>query len=251
MRQERPYVLTIAGFDPSSGAGISADIKTFEQLRVYGLAICTGYTLQSEDHFESLEWRKSDDVRKELAYILSKYEISAVKFGIVPSVDWITELAGMIRWKYKNCAIVADPVWRSSTGKIFADFSDPAALKQMLGNVTLITPNKEEIIQMARGGNAFEFAKELSAYTDVLLKGGHDTENPGRDLYFNSDLHWELGPSIPDVFPKHGSGCVLSAAITSYLAQSGMSVLQACREAKKYTETFLASNKSLLGYHAA
>lgn len=66
MQAERPFVLTIAGFDPSCGAGLTADIKTFEQLKVYGLAICTGLTLQTEDEFRSVNWRSLEEVKTEL-----------------------------------------------------------------------------------------------------------------------------------------------------------------------------------------
>jgi len=118
MQTERPYVLTIAGLDPGSGAGLTADIKTFEQLKVYGLAVCTGLTLQTEDEFISVSWRKIDDVKKEVDLLLFKYPVKVVKFGIVPSFDFLDQLVTFIKNFNEDIQIIVDPIWQSST-KLF------------------------------------------------------------------------------------------------------------------------------------
>ena len=82
MQPLRNYALTIAGFDPSNGAGLTADIKTFEQHKIYGLSVCTAITLQTEDHFYEIRWEKIEDVIKSLKILLEKYPVSVVKTGI-------------------------------------------------------------------------------------------------------------------------------------------------------------------------
>lgn len=247
MQQARPYVLSIAGFDPSSGAGISADLKTFEQLKVYGLGICSGMTRQTEDEFYSVDWRKIDEVKKDLAIILNKYDLKAVKFGILPSLLWLFELCAFIKERNKNILIVVDPIWRSSTGFEFADLSDVETLHKALSLIDLITPNKNELDELMKKDP--DFTRVAMEKCALLLKGGHDEENKGVDQLYSKNTVIRLEPSEKTSLSKHGSGCVLSAAITAYLAL-GEDLTDACCKAKKYTEKFLVSNNSLLGYHA-
>jgi hydroxymethylpyrimidine/phosphomethylpyrimidine kinase len=249
MQQERPYVLSIAGFDPSSGAGISADIKTFEQLKVYGLAVCTGLTLQTEDQFISVDWRKTEDVMNETELLLKKYPVKAVKFGIVPSYNFLKNVTALIKKNSNETKIVVDPVWRSSTGFTFNGEvfeNNPELLKQ----VDLFTPNLDEFNFMRKEKNAADFLSEVLQHSSILLKGGHSAEKRGSDILYEKNLQVEINPETAEAWPKHGSGCVLSAAITAKLAL-GENLEGACRSAKLYIEKYLNSNKSLLGFHAA
>jgi hydroxymethylpyrimidine/phosphomethylpyrimidine kinase len=249
MQQQRPYVLSIAGFDPSSGAGVSADIKTFEQMKVYGLAVCTGLTLQTEDRFISVEWRKTEDVMRETELLLKKYPVKAVKFGIVPSYGFLKDLVRLIKSISSETKIVVDPVWRSSTGFTFNGETfenDPELLKR----VDLFTPNLDEFNFMRREKNASTFLSEVLEHTIVLLKGGHNAEKKGNDVLHQKNSQLEINPETSEVWPKHGSGCVLSAAITAKLAFDA-NLEEACKSAKQYIEKYLNSNKSLLGFHAA
>ena len=91
MQPERKYVMTVAGFDPSGGAGLLADVKTFEQCGVYGLGVNTANTLQTADKFHSIEWSKLNDVLKAIEVLLSEYPVSVVKTGIMPSFDFLYE----------------------------------------------------------------------------------------------------------------------------------------------------------------
>ena len=91
MSENRPFVLTIAGFDPSAGAGVLADVKTFEQHHVFGFAINTGNTIQTEDVFYEIQWTDLTFVLKSLNTFFKKYEIKVVKIGVVPSLDYLKE----------------------------------------------------------------------------------------------------------------------------------------------------------------
>ncbi|MBI2722751.1 MAG: hydroxymethylpyrimidine/phosphomethylpyrimidine kinase [Bacteroidetes bacterium] len=249
MQTERPYALTIAGFDPCSGAGLTADIKTFEQLKVYGLAVCTGLTLQTEDEFVSVSWRDVKEVKKEVDFLLKKYPVKAVKFGIVPSFTFLEELVNLINDLNSDIKIVIDPISKASTGFSF-NKNDLLLKNGFLEKITLLTPNIPELELMSRGENENLFINEISSYSNLLVKGGHKSVNVGTDVLYQKNSTSEFPSDILNATPKHGSGCVLSAAITAHLAM-GKNVKQSCSDSKKYIEKFLISNKSLLGFHAS
>lgn len=248
MQTERPYVLTIAGFDPCSGAGLTADIKTFEQLKVYGLAVCTGYTVQTEDQFISVEWRKMEDIKNEIEVLLQKYPVKAVKFGIIPSFDFLKQMIVVLKKYNSEMKIVVDPVWRSSSGFLLNE-SEWIMDKPLLENITLLTPNVPELEFIRNGKSQEQFIKDFTANSNLLLKGGHSEEKPGTDILFRKNGQTEIKGSEKKLPPKHGSGCVLSAAITAHLAV-GKPLEDACKSGKQYVEKFLESNTSLLGFHA-
>lgn len=248
MQSERKYVMSIAGFDPSGGAGLLADIKTLEQHKIYGLSISTATTLQTENKFYSVEWEKTETVLKSVDVLLDSYPVEIIKIGIVPSFAYLSQLVKHIKNKSTEIKIVLDPIIKSSTGFDFQKTIDKKELVAVLKNIYLITPNMQEAMLLTDTANSKEAAKELSEHCSVLLKGGHNESEIGVDyLYTNGDCI-ELKPTLTNLSAKHGSGCVLSAAIVSNLAL-GNDLQTACIEAKKYVEQFLNSNKSLLGFH--
>lgn len=249
MQTERPYALTIAGFDPCSGAGVTADIKTFEQLKVYGLAVCTGLTLQTEEDFVSVSWRDVKEVKKEVDLLLKKYPVKAVKFGIVPSFIFMEELVNLIHEHDAEIKIVIDPIWKASEG-FSLNTSELIFNKAFMEKITLLTPNIPELGFLSNGKNENQFINEVASYSNLLVKGGHKSVNVGTDVLYQKNNTWEFASNIKNAFPKHGSGCVLSAAITAHLSL-GKSLKQSCSAAKKYIEKFLISNNSLLGFHAS
>jgi hydroxymethylpyrimidine/phosphomethylpyrimidine kinase len=249
MQTERPYVLTIAGLDPSSGAGLTADIKTFEQLKVYGLAVCTGLTLQTEDEFLSVKWRDIDEVKIEIELLLNKYPVKAIKFGIVPSFEFLSQLINSIKNKYPQIKIVVDPVWKSSTGFVLNE-SGIILNESFLKQITLITPNVPELEFMCHGNDTTEFINNFAQFSNILVKGGHNKEKVGVDTLYQKNKITELVSHQKNIWSKHGSGCVLSAAITANLTL-GKDLKEACSLAKNYIEKYLSSNNSLLGYHVA
>jgi hydroxymethylpyrimidine/phosphomethylpyrimidine kinase len=97
MSEDRPFVLSIAGFDPSAGAGVLADVKTFEQHRVNGLAIITANTIQTANTFYKIQWTNLDFVIGSMTILFTNYEIKAVKIGIVPSLDYLKEIVCTIK----------------------------------------------------------------------------------------------------------------------------------------------------------
>ncbi|MCU7548113.1 hydroxymethylpyrimidine/phosphomethylpyrimidine kinase [Chitinophagaceae bacterium LB-8] len=249
MEFNRPIVLSIAGLDPCGGAGLLADIKVFEQHEVYGLGISTAQTVQTENAFYSIRWEKDINILDAVSRMLSHYEVAAVKIGIVQNLGSLHQLVSVIHQKSSNIKIIVDPVIRSTTEFSFWQQGvDEILLYQLLQNLELITPNYKEIVQLVNETDAIEAAKKLSQYCNVLLKGGHNEDEPGVDYLFMKTEVTRLYPGTSKIFPKHGSGCILSSAIAAQLAR-GNDLITACRKAKSYTEKVLLSNSSLLSYH--
>ena len=241
--------MSIAGVDPSAGAGLLADIKTFEQHKVYGLGISTAQTLQTEDCFFSIRWEKDIDIIQSIEKMLSYYDVKAVKIGIVQGLEALEKIVTSIHNTNKDIKIIIDPVIRSSSGYNFwNDDKKYGLLARILKMSYLITPNFDEVIQLVDSSEAKEAAKKISSYCNVLLKGGHNIQEPGVDYLFLENEMVKFDRDQTVVFAKHGSGCVLSSAITANLAL-GDDLVTACKKAKLYTTRFLSVNTTLLSYH--
>ncbi|MCE7054486.1 hydroxymethylpyrimidine/phosphomethylpyrimidine kinase [Algoriphagus sp. AGSA1] len=248
MQNNRPYVLTIAGFDPSGGAGLTADTKTFEQHKVYGLAICSGITLQTEDSFLAMRWEKVSDVLTALEVLLKKYPVAVVKTGILPNADYLEKIISYVNQHYPLVKILVDPVFKASAGFELFDFSSREHFYKSLEKCYLITPNLEEVKWITGYDTEEKAASELAKYCTVFLKGGHRTARKGVDYLYEGKQITEFLPTRESTNSKHGTGCVLSAAIASNLAL-GHSLTESCRRGKAYLEKVLNSNHTLLGYH--
>ncbi|MDX5437251.1 MAG: hydroxymethylpyrimidine/phosphomethylpyrimidine kinase [Pontibacter sp.] len=248
MSDTRPYVLSIAGLDPSGGAGILADIKTFEQHGVYGFGVCSALTVQNDTDFGKVQWLPVQEIIDQLEPLVSKFPILSCKIGIVQSMDVLLEVILYLKRLQPQIQIVLDPVLKASAGFAFHDALQEQQLNAVLQKLTLATPNYNEIQQLNQGLEPTDAATEMAKHCAILLKGGHNPEAMGIDYLFYQDTCTALEPTLSTISPKHGSGCVLSAAIAANLAL-GHTLEEACRRGKRYTESFLNSNQSLLGYH--
>jgi hydroxymethylpyrimidine/phosphomethylpyrimidine kinase len=248
MSENRPIVLTIAGLDPSGGAGILADIKTFEQHKVYGLAINTGNTIQTENAFHKIQWTPIDFVLKSITTLLDSYHISAVKIGIVPSLDYLSQIVFCLKKHSPTILIIWDPILKSSTEFDFLQIKNQSIFNTILQQIDLITPNYNEMLKLFPEFESTLLWKTTEGEASILLKGGHNLNEIGVDyLYTQNGIH-KLLPKTVECHEKHGSGCVLSASITANLAL-GQNLKTACENAKKYTENYLLSNSTKLGFH--
>jgi hydroxymethylpyrimidine/phosphomethylpyrimidine kinase len=245
----RPYVMSIAGFDPTGGAGVLADIKCFEQHEVYGFGICTALTIQTDVDFLKNKWLSATQIIAQITPLLSRFEITVVKIGLIKGITVLLEVIACLKQHQPDITIVMDPVLKASAGYEFHDWDDGfEQLLPVLKQIDLITPNYPEMIVLGGKNEVFASAKAWSAYCPVLLKGGHMEDHIGTDYLFEQHHVHELKPGVGQIYQKHGSGCVLSAAITANLAK-GKELLAACIGAKQNTEQFLNSNETLLGYH--
>lgn len=247
MSYERPVVLSIAGYDPSGGAGVLADVKTFEQHRCLGMAAVTAWTVQTEDTFLHWSPMSLETIIAQIKPLLERYPIPAIKIGLCPGPE---QLTGLLRWLKANALqtkIVWDPVLSASAGYAFVAHQ-AEAMAEIMQYVDLTTPNVPEALRLSGVATEEEAAVILARYTNVLLKGGHSTEAPGTDRLWSAGVRTDIPSTGAQVYAKHGSGCILSAAIAANLAL-GLTLAQACREGKQYTEQVLRSNTQLLAYH--
>lgn len=241
MSADRPLVLSIAGFDPCGGAGVLADVKTFERCSVQGMALVTAQTIQTERSVLSVTWQPLEDVLRGIDSLMQYYAIRVVKIGIVSDLAFLTSILACIRSHNEDAFIIWDPVLKSSSGFAFFNDSDLQKLPSVWHQIDLITPNYDEYVLL---GPCLKTRRPDA----ILIKGGHRDDEPGTDILQVNDRELRLLPDVDEVFPKHGSGCVLSAAIAAYIA-SGHDLEDACRKAKSYVERYLNSHTSLLGYH--
>lgn len=249
MADNRPYVLSLAGFDPSGGAGLLADCKVFEQFRCVGLAACTAVTVQTEDRFYDVRWLGVDEIRQQLDALLKRYPIQAVKIGIVENLTMLDALVDTIRAIYPSVFVVWDPVVAASSGFDLLGGLDSGRLAQCLMYVDVITPNIPEAQALFGTMSADELQGQRLS-TAVYLKGGHAAmEEKGMDYLVSRDGEVKRIPPFGQVrYGKHGSGCILSAGIAANIAL-GLPLLEACKRAKQYTERVLDSNPTGLAYH--
>jgi hydroxymethylpyrimidine/phosphomethylpyrimidine kinase len=247
--KDRPYILTIAGFDPTNGAGLTADIKTFETLKCYGLSVCTANTIQNDLEFEDCLWVSIQTIFNQISILFKRFKIDYVKIGIVQNWENLLILINKLIELNPKIKIILDPILKSSSDFNFhSDNSEK--LDYILSKIYLLTPNYNEIQLLYPEKNITDTIAYISSRTNLFLKGGHRADHIGQDiLYQTNQKPVIINPKSANCSEKHGSGCVLSSAISSYLAL-GFSLKKACKKGKRYTEKFLSSNNSLLGFHS-
>jgi hydroxymethylpyrimidine/phosphomethylpyrimidine kinase len=244
----RPYALSIAGFDPSGGAGLLADCKTLESNAVYGLGVCSALTVQNDVEFQRVSWVSPTDILDQAQLLFARFPIGCVKIGLVESLPQLPELLAWLRAQNPYIRIIWDPVLKASAGYEFHGGPSHALVETICSSLTLLTPNRPEMLRLWPAATPEQAALEVSAFCPVLLKGGHDQGPLATDILFlEGKEHRFAMPRLPHG-EKHGSGCVLSAAVLAHLAK-GAALVEACRAGKAYTATVLASNPTLLGYH--
>jgi hydroxymethylpyrimidine/phosphomethylpyrimidine kinase len=242
MSAKRPFAMSIAGFDPSGGAGVLADVKTFENLKVTGFGVLTANTFQNDVEVKRVEWMPVATVLEQIDVLLERFDVDFFKIGIVKNSEDLMAIKEHIIQKRPKAFIIWDPVLRSSSG--FAFFNNTLSVSTLLHHIHLVTPNLPEFDILFQ---TEEKALELSYTTMIYRKGGHSKEKPGVDDLFRKGKKYVFEPQLTEVTPKHGSGCVLSSALCAFLA-NGYSIFEACEKSKRYMERFLSSNATLLGW---
>ena len=211
----RPYVLSIAGLDPSAGAGILADIKTMEACEVQGFGVASALTYQNENEFVGLYWVGVERIIAQLEPRIRRYPISVIKIGLIQNPETLERILQYLKVNLPACKIVWDPILRASAGFDFHQHG-LSVFYDLLKSIDLITPNWKEL--SASGNNALEVAMQLSFHCGVVLKGGHSMEERANDYWINkgSSECFSL-PRLSNV-DKHGTGCMFSSAIASNIA---------------------------------
>lgn len=233
-----PILLTIAGFDPSCGAGIAADLKTFAAHGCYGVAAITSLTVQNTQGVEDVQNTPSATLRAQLDSLAKDAEIVAVKIGMLGNRGNAATVAEFLD-AHKFAHIVHDPVMKSSSG---TELLDAAGIKfvatELLKRSTVITPNVPEA-EVLTGLSIKDFAGmeaaarklvEMGARA-VIVKGGHMEK--AVDVLFDGTDVVSLAGDRPKEETLHGTGCTFASAIAAQLA-SGRSLMEAAMLAKAY-----------------
>ncbi|WP_042722907.1 bifunctional hydroxymethylpyrimidine kinase/phosphomethylpyrimidine kinase, partial [Flavobacterium sp. B17] len=141
MQTERPFVMSIAGYDPSGGAGLLADIKTFEQLKVKGLGVCTAMTIQTGSECLNLEWQPLERILSSIDILMKNYPVNMVKIGMVKDAEFLNEIILTIKANHPEAKIIWDPVLKSTSEFSFFDMKTIPQLRNVIQQIDLLTPN--------------------------------------------------------------------------------------------------------------
>ncbi len=247
-----PNVLTVAGSDPSGGAGIQADLKTFSALGAYGMAVISGLTAQNTRGVTAVRRLEPDFVAAQIDAVFADIRVDAVKLGMLGDAPIVAAVATRLhRWEPRH--VVLDPVMLATSGDALLL---PQALdtlrRELLPLATLITPNLPEAGALLGRPPPCDLpgmrqaARALQALGPrwVLVKGGHLPGDDCTDLLYDGREFLELPAPRIASGNTHGTGCTLSAAITAGLAH-GLAMPQAVTQAKVYLTAAIAAADTL------
>jgi hydroxymethylpyrimidine/phosphomethylpyrimidine kinase len=235
----RPVALTIAGSDPSGGAGIQADLKTFHAHGVYGTAALTLLTVQNTQRVSRVEVLDPALVIEQIDAVVDDLDVGAAKTGALGSVEVVEAVAA--RAASLPFPLVVDPVMVSKHGApLIAEAAQRALRDALLPVATLVTPNGPEaealsgrpVTDAASALEAARAIRDLGVHA-VLLKGGHLPGATAHDLLLVEGEVLAIDAPWVDTDQTHGTGCTLSAAIVARLAR-GAGLADAVRGAKAF-----------------
>lgn len=242
-------VLSIAGSDPSGGAGIQLDLKTFQAMGAFGMAVPAALTVQNSRGVFGVEPVSSKMLSKQLDILLSDIEPGAIKTGMLLMRTNVEAVARVAR-KFKIKNLVIDPVVRSSSGRMLLRPDAVQSLKKNLfPRALIVTPNVPEAEALSgmsiKSDTAMDFAagKILDMGPRyVLIKGGHKSGAATDTLYGGKTVLEFSTPRRKGEF--HGTGCLLSSAIAVFIAR-GYFVEKAVEKAKEFVDRMLKTAKQV------
>jgi hydroxymethylpyrimidine/phosphomethylpyrimidine kinase len=246
--------MTIAGSDSGGGAGIQADLKTFQALGVYGASTVTAITAQNTLAVTAVHEIPTEVIAAQIDAVMSDIGVDAAKTGMLSSADIISTVAGRVRhWRVER--LVIDPVMVAKSGdRLLREDAVAALVHDLLPLALVLTPNVPEaevlVGRELRSEEEFrQAAREIVAMGPraVVMKGGH-REGDATDLFFDGRDFLELQSERFATPNTHGTGCTFSAAIAAGLAR-GLDVREAVTEAKHYVSEAIRRSVPLGGGH--
>ncbi|MEO0620059.1 MAG: bifunctional hydroxymethylpyrimidine kinase/phosphomethylpyrimidine kinase [Pseudomonadota bacterium] len=242
-----PIALTIAGSDPSGGAGIQADLKTFAAHHVYGAAVLTALTAQNTIGVQGVHGIPPAFVTQQIESVLGDLEVGAIKTGMLATTEIIAAVCDGLDTRGDIPAIV-DPVMVATSGDpLLEETAEEAVRRTLLPRARLITPNIPEAARLLGAAQATSI-DEMEAQARallvlgpgaVLVKGGHGIGTNATDVLFDGvEMHRFSAPWV-ETKNTHGTGCTLSAAIAARLA-AGASLIAAVDGAKRYVHAAIS-----------
>ncbi|MEJ6648919.1 MAG: hydroxymethylpyrimidine/phosphomethylpyrimidine kinase [Burkholderiales bacterium] len=255
MTRRKPVVLVFAGSDPTSGAGLQADILTLAQLECHPLTVVTSITIQNTREVSAVSPVASDLIRDQVRALLLDIEVDVFKIGMIPNVDVLQEILAVLK-KFPNKPTVFDPVLSSGGGYPFvSSHLVREVTTELLPRSLIVTPNTKELEALAvdvdprllAASNDERALQLIKAGTKfVLVTGTHsDSKDVENRLYDESGFvdSWSW-PRLAGEY--HGSGCTLASSISGCLA-NGSSVVDAVFEAQQFTWNSLQSGYRIGG----
>ena len=233
-----PILLTIGGFDPSCGAGVAADLKTFAAYGCYGVAAITSLTVQNTTGVEAVHNTPSAELRAQLDILEKDCEIAGVKIGMLGNRGNAVAVGEFLD-AHKFAQVVHDPVMKSSSGTELLDAGGVKYIAaELLKRANVITPNVEEaevltgleIKDVAAMEAAARKLVEIGARA-VIVKGGHMER--AVDVVFDGNEMVQLGGDKVKTENTHGTGCTFASALLAQLA-AGRGLIEAATLAKAY-----------------
>ena len=234
-------VLTIAGSDPSGGAGIQADLKAFSANGVFGMSVLTSITAQNTCGVSSVFHLPSDIIQAQLDAIFSDIPVTTIKTGMLATPEIISTVSKSLAAQNIE-HLVVDPVMAAKGGHVLLEEKAISSLKsEICPQAFLITPNIYEaeilsgltITTLADVRTAAKIIHQLGC-RHVLIKGGHLQEQPGTDLLYDGRFFRMYKGEYIQTQNTHGTGCTLASAIAAHLAK-GKPIADAIEAAKAYT----------------
>ena len=237
-------ILTVGGSDPSSGAGIQSDIRTFSYFGVYGFTVITAITSQNTRHVSNIEPVSAKNLRLQLDSVLSDFHIDAIKIGMVYNSDIIKVIYSKL--KNYHVPIIVDPIIKSTTGTTLLKKNALDYYKKMIVPLAdVITPNKYEAKILSGITNVQKSAKKIQTLgaKSVIITGASISKGIISDFILEKEKEYQItGKMIP--IRNHGSGCNYSASIAVSLAKQNP-LKYAVRTAKKYAYNSIKNSKNI------
>ena len=237
-------ILTVGGSEPSSGAGIQSDIRTFSDFDAYGFTAITAITSQNTKQVSNIEPVSKKSLKSQLNSILSDFHIDAIKIGMVYNSDIIKIIHSEFR--DNHVPIIVDPIIKSTTGNLLLKknaLSDYTKMIIPLANI--ITPNKYEAKILSGVSNVRNAAKKIQILgaESVIVTGASTSKDKISDFVLEKNKEYEItGKMIP--IQNHGSGCNYSASLTVLLAKQ-YTLNQAVKIAKNYVYNSIKNSKNV------
>ena len=243
--------LTIAGSDSSGGAGIQADLKTFQALGVFGMSAITAVTVQNTQKVYAIQEVDPQIVHDQITCLFDDTPVHAVKIGMVSSIALIEAIARALA-KVKAAPVVLDPVMISKSGyALLKNDARQALVRNLFPLAEVVTPNIHEA--QALIGEQIETVAQMEAAArritalgagNVVVKGGHLGGNQATDVVYDGRQFRRLSDERVPTANTHGTGCTFSSAIAAYLAK-GRDFFEAVTLAKTYISGAIANSLAI------
>lgn len=248
-----PVALTIAGSDPSGGAGIQADLKTFTVLGVYGAAVITALTVQSTQGVAGVMAVPPDFVTQQIDWLAADMRPAAIKTGMLNDAATVKAVAAAVR-RHELHPLIVDPVMVATSGDVLLQEDAIAAVRdELVPLADLVTPNLAEaarLIDAPVATSEAEMTVQARALLDlgctsVVVKGGHGTGDDAADIFMEQNGEASR-LALPRIATRntHGTGCTFSAAVAAHLARGG-SMSAAVAGAKRYVHAALVAGAAM------